>query len=209
MPLMTLIKPNINDLDRLSSIVSEGELRESLQRKSASSDDDTERINDAISNKLIGQVYFKMMEKRVTSKSHIEFEEDFFALTVLSYLKVNKKKHLITHAKQSLNFQNALIVSMAQFVMLWCMFMSFMTGESEADFATSEWVLYVKLPCSLALHVYLYPEVQKGMALMKYANNQPHQFVESGSEISFALGYIQFFLAVFTEGVCVYLLAYQ
>jgi hypothetical protein len=75
------------------------------------------------------------MEKRISCKEHIEFEEDFFALTVLSYMKVNKKKHLITHAKQSLNFQNALIVGMAQFLMLWCMFMSFMTGESEADFA--------------------------------------------------------------------------
>ena len=98
---------------------------------------------------------------------------------------------------------------MAQFVMLWCMFMSFVYEEAETDFAQSEWVLYVKLPCSLALHVYLYPEVQKGMALMKYANNQPHQFVESGSEISFTLGYIQFFLSVFTEAINIYLLAYQ
>ena len=60
---------------------------------------------------------------------------------------------------------------MAQFVMLQCMMMYFITSGTESVFAHSEWVLYVKLPCSLALHVYLYPEVQKGMALMKYANN--------------------------------------
>jgi hypothetical protein len=50
MPLMTLIKPNENDVDRLSSIVQEGELRESLQNKSATSEDDiaTEGINNVI-----------------------------------------------------------------------------------------------------------------------------------------------------------------
>lgn len=150
-----------------------------------------------------------MMEKKISSKETIEFEEDFFSLTVLSYLKVSKKKHLITHAKQSLNFQNCLIISMAQFVMLWCMYKYFTTEHAERDFALSEWVLYVKLPCSLALHLYLYPEVQKGMALMKYANNQPCQFVESGSEISFSLGFIQFCMSVFCEAINIYLLAYQ
>lgn len=52
-------------------------------------------------------------------------------------------------------------------------------------------VWFVKFPCTLALHFVLYPEVANGMNLMKFANNQPHLFVNNGSEISFILGFCQ------------------
>ena len=51
-------------------------------------------------------------------------------------------------------------------------------------------VLIVKLPCAIALHLSLYPEVRKGMVIMKFANNQPEQFMDSGSEISFVIGFL-------------------
>ena len=82
-------------------------------------------------------------------------------------------------------------------------------GEYSRVYAGSIWVLYVKLPCALALHLYLYPEVQKGMMIMKFANNQPDQFVENGSQISFCLGVLQFVLAIYTEIINVYRLSYQ
>lgn len=68
--------------------------------------------------------------------------------------------------------------------MLFCMTAALRENENNEysrDYAGSVWVLYVKLPCALALHFYLYPEVQKGMEIMKYSNNQPEQFVENGS----------------------------
>jgi hypothetical protein len=82
-------------------------------------------------------------------------------------------------------------------------------GEFEKLYAGSMWVLYVKLPCAYALHLYLYPEVQKGMEIMKFANNQPQMFVSCGSEISFTLGLIQVFLALYTEVINIYRLSYQ
>ena len=39
-------------------------------------------------------------------------------------------------------------------------------------FSPSANVLLVKFPCSVALHLYLYPEVMQGMKIMKYADNQ-------------------------------------
>jgi hypothetical protein len=61
----------------------------------------------------------------------------------------------------------------------------------------------------LALHFVLYPEVANGMNLMKFANNQPHLFVNNGSEISFILGFCQVQSALFCEGICIYMLTYQ
>lgn len=34
-------------------------------------------------------------------------------------------------------------------------------------------VMIIKFPCAIALHLYLYPEVNKGMVIMKLANNNP------------------------------------
>jgi len=33
-------------------------------------------------------------------------------------------------------------------------------------------VFYFKFPCAIALHFCLYPEVAKGMEMMKFANNE-------------------------------------
>lgn len=49
-------------------------------------------------------------------------------------------------------------------------------------------VWFVKFPCTLALHFVLCPEVTNGMNIMKFANNNPDQFVGNGAEISFVLG---------------------
>jgi hypothetical protein len=33
-------------------------------------------------------------------------------------------------------------------------------------------VLLVKFPCAIALHLFLYPQVETAMGIMKFANNQ-------------------------------------
>ena len=80
----------------------------------------------------------------------------------------------------------------------------------DGKFSPSFLVLMVKFPSSVALHLYLYPEVLSGMVIMKFANNQPHLFTKNhGSEISFMIGFMQVFTAVFCEMVNCYLLSFQ
>ena len=44
---------------------------------------------------------------------------------------------------------------------------------------------------------------------MKFANQNPELFVKNGSQISFILGFIQVFMALFCEAINVMLLTYQ
>ena len=55
--------------------------------------------------------------------------------------------------------------------MLVCMLIELL-NISETEMTNSFIVFYVKLPCAIALHFTLYPEVGKGMNIMKFANNQ-------------------------------------
>ena len=45
--------------------------------------------------------YYLKMAHKVVEKDHVEFGEDFIALTVMSYMNENMEKYLITPAKQS------------------------------------------------------------------------------------------------------------
>ena len=45
--------------------------------------------------------YHLEMARKIVEKDHVEFGEDFVALTVMCYLKDNTQKFLITPAKQS------------------------------------------------------------------------------------------------------------
>jgi len=73
--------------------------------------------------------------------------------------------------------------------MLLCMLIELIEDGSKT-LVDSFIVFYVKIPCSVALHFYLYPEVSKGMNLMKFANNQHDQFVRYGSEIAYVIGMV-------------------
>ena len=94
--------------------------------------------------------------------------------------------------------------------MLGCMLWELISlPASKHTFPPNFTVFWVKLPCSVALHFVLYPEVAKGMNMMKFANNQCHLFVPNGAVISYFLGFIQASTALLTEGINVYLLTYQ
>lgn len=86
--------------------------------------------------------------------------------------------------------------------MLTCMNYAIMTNENgdyTHSISHSFAVFYIKFPCAIALHFYLYPEVAKGMNLMKFANNQHKMFVPGGSEISFVIGLVQVLMALTAE----------
>ena len=38
-------------------------------------------------------------------------------------------------------------------------------------------LFFIKWPCAVALHFAMYPQVLKGMKIMKFANNQPDMFI--------------------------------
>lgn len=56
----------------------------------------------------------------------------------------------------------------------------------------------IKIPCVIALHFHLSPEVENGMAIMKFANQRNYKFVEGGSELAFVLGFSQGVIAIIT-----------
>ena len=111
--------------------------------------------------------------------------------------------------KQSQMLYSTLIVAFVVCSMLGCMVYQIVTSTSETAFPHDFSVFYVKFPCAIALHFCLYPEVAKGMELMKFANNHPELFVNGGSEISYCIAFIQVFTALVAEAINIVLLSNQ
>lgn len=117
--------------------------------------------------------YHLEMARKIVEKDHVEFGEDFVALTVMCYLKDNTKKFLITPAKQSQMLHTVIMIMSCQIIMIACIQSQFLGPDAifHFGFVANFYVLLVKFPCSIALHLYLHPEVSKGLVIMKYANN--------------------------------------
>ena len=139
-------------------------------------------------------------------------------MTVFSYLKHNAEIWDDDHGapgwgvkaeKQAQMLYSTLIVAFVVCSMLGCMVYQIMTSISKNTFPHDFSVFYVKFPCAIALHFCLYPEVARGMELMKFANNHPEKFVPSGSEISYMIAFIQVFTALIAEGINITLLTNQ
>jgi len=101
---------------------------------------------------------------------------------------------------------STLIVAFVVCSMLGCMVYQILTDKAPRSFPHDFSIFYVKFPCAVALHFCLYPEVAKGMELMKFTNNHPKLFVDGGSEISFFIAFIQVFTALCAEGINITLL---
>ena len=76
------------DLDKKSDAASD----QKLEGVSPSLNADMKRIKSLIQIEL---------EKKISDKSVLEFEEDFFSMTVFCYLKCNQEKYMINPSKQS------------------------------------------------------------------------------------------------------------
>lgn len=81
-------------------------------------------------------------------------------------------------------------------------------GEYTAVYPGSFALFIVKYPCAIALHLAVYPQFGKGLAIMKFANNQVDLFDHNGSEIAYCIGLTQTVLAAAAEVVNVFLLSY-
>mmetsp|Transcript_12165 Transcript_12165/g.20504 ORF Transcript_12165/g.20504 Transcript_12165/m.20504 type:complete len:137 (-) Transcript_12165:403-813(-) len=135
-----------------------------------------------LKRRAMNRNYLQIMEEKIVSKEHMEFEEDFHSMTVLCYLKENQERLLLTTQKMSHNFSNLLIIFGVQILMVTCMLVEIVNKDEFSNiFIPQRTLLMVKLPCAIALHLHLYPEVHKGMVIMKFANNQPELFINYGS----------------------------
>jgi hypothetical protein len=133
-------------------------------------------------------------------------------MTVFCYLESNANKWMITPPKQSQMLYSVLILNQTVVTMLLCMLYAIITDEGGAytpQVASSFALFYVKFPCAVALHFVLYPQVGKGMKIMKFANNQCDMFVPGGAEISYTIGLIQVMTALLCEGINIVMLSYQ
>lgn len=129
--------------------------------------------------------------KKAIDKEHVEFEEDYIALTILCYLKDNMQKFGITPSKQSQQLSNCAIIITCQIMMLLCMSADIIldpNGHFNLSFTRNIWVTWVKFPCSVGLHLFLFPEVKKGMNIMKFSSNHGKMFAGKGAFISYVLG---------------------
>ena len=77
--------------------------------------------------KTVKTAQMARMEELITSKVNVEFEEDFYAMTVLCYMKQNAEKYHITIDKQAQNLHNCLMILTVQLSMLVCMLYSIAT----------------------------------------------------------------------------------
>ena len=90
----------------------------------------------------------KILINKVISKEHVELGEDFIAMTVLCYLKENKKEFLIDSHKQSQNLSNAMIVMTCQVIMLLCMVLDIIRDkEFNLVLASKDFPPKVQRPC--------------------------------------------------------------
>ena len=94
---------------------------------------------------------------------------------MLLFLKENKERMNLPLSIIARTYFIYMILLIMQLTMLGAMFWSLLQEEDEDitfKFTPLRSVLIVQLPCAIALHLMLYPEVYLGMKIMKMANNQ-------------------------------------
>merc|ERR1719223_1880443 len=151
-------------------------------------------------------------EEHLADKSKVMLKEDFTTLTVLCFMTENVEKHMIVEEKRSQMLWSAVTSQIFVSLMLACMAYAIFVNEN-SEYPISQphnfFLMLIKAPTILALHFLLSPEVENGMRIMKFANQQVDQFVEGGSEVAFILGFVQCAQAFGTTLVCLRLLAFQ
>jgi hypothetical protein len=91
-----------------------------------------------------------------------------------------------------------------------CMFISvFVTGGTAYEIYPNQQfsVVLAKFICSCALHLMLYPFVERSMSHMRYVNNHPKKFTHPN--VAFAIAFSSFIINILAELINVYLLTYQ
>lgn len=151
----------------------------------------------------------KVLLKQIQDKAHIHFEEDYYSLTALCFMWHNIKKFKITDQKLSQVFYFLIAIFLVSNIMMAAMFYTvFVKDKNEWSYSGgSFWLYVVRFVCAVALHIMLFPEVRKGLIIMKYVNNHPEKF--RTSFIPFIIGGMQYFSSIWAEFINIYMLSNQ
>ena len=106
-------------------------------------------------------------------ENQMEYDEDFTTMTVFCFLKKNVDKYQIVPEKRAKLFWSCLVVQFNVCAMLFAIYYGIATNEGNrftVKLANNFGVFFIKYPCVFALHLKLYPEIAKGMNIMKLAN---------------------------------------
>jgi len=167
-------------------------------RRSSEKDVDKELEGGDLDDALLGSqitvaehAYAKELHERMFNRNLVHFEEHFYSMTVLSMLTTNTDKFKLPISMKGHFTFNVFFLLSFQITMLYCMFAEIYNTyyEHGISVSASRGALLVQLPCAIAMHLVLYPEILLGMELMKFSNNQPDQFGCHGTaKVSFLIG---------------------
>jgi len=149
------------------------------------------------------------MRKEIQDKSHIHIHQDATDLSILVFKKSCIKDNKIMDRQQGEYLVQFGLVIAVQLGMLLCQGYSiYNEGDAYALTVTKIYVLVlVKIVCSQALHLWLYPHIYRSMSWMKYINN--HEDLFDKARIPFMIAFTQMIVNILAEMLNIYMLAYQ
>ena len=150
-------------------------------------------------HKISEKDFLKELQKMIEDKTSVHLGEDIFSMTAMCFTKAADEKYFLNKKKQAQLIYACAWLIFVQLFLIFAMYYAFITNESgayESVFPNNMVLFIVKIPAAIALHLEIYPEIERGLVLMKFANNNPHKFVKDGDVISFILGFAQCFIAV-------------
>ena len=91
---------------------------------------------------------------------------------------------------------------------MYCMAVVLVNDPSYKIYVTSEHaLLLVKVICTAALHLMLFPEIAQSMTVMKYIINHQSEF--TCPNVAFSIIFVAFFINILAELMNIYMLLYQ
>jgi hypothetical protein len=157
---------------------------------------------------------FEHMVEKISDKKELKFNEDMVTTVMCFYLKKNdgKDKMWITKRQRAKYLAQTILIQILVLFMLIAQHYAWYTNENHEYHNVPDHSIIltlVKLPCIIALHFVLTPEVDNALKVMKFANQESHQFVGNGSLIVFCLAFLEALVSVYNllMGVC--LLTFQ
>jgi hypothetical protein len=116
----------------------------------------------------------------VADKKEVKFKEDILGFILCNYIEENVKKYKISPRQRAKYLAQAILVQFLVLFMLIAQHYAWFTNENHEYHDVPDHSLMlalIKVPCIIALHFVLTPEVDSALKIMKFANQESHQFV--------------------------------
>lgn len=125
------------------------------------------------------QENFDHMVEKISDKKELKFNEDMVTTVMMLYLKKNdgKDKYWITGRQRAKYLAQTILIQVLVLFMLVAQHYAILTNENHEYHNVPDHSIIltlVKLPCIIALHFVLTPEVDNALKVMKFANQEAH-----------------------------------